>query len=100
MFVRSLSLSKYNAHTDLLFKTHTLLKVQYIFKLQEYMFYFKFIDNKLPYYLQNLPFNRNTTHSNATRTQTNICQMIPNHEYVRKWIQYDSSTYVRPQLKC
>ncbi len=36
--VRILSLSKYNAHTDPLFKTHKLLKVQDIFKLQEFKF--------------------------------------------------------------
>ncbi len=86
--VRILSLSKYNAHTDSVFKTHKLLKVQDIFKLQEFKFYFKFINNKLPYYLQNLPFNKNTIHSHTTRTQHNIHQMKPNHEYARKCIQY------------
>ncbi len=87
--VRILSISKYNAHTDPLFKTNKLLKVQDIFKLQELKFYFKFKNNKLPYYLQNLPFNRNTTHSHATRSQHNIHQMRPNHEYARKCIWYD-----------
>ncbi len=87
--VRILSLSKYNAHTDPLFKTHKLLKVQEIFKLQEFKFYFKFINNKLPYYLQNLPFNRNAIHSHATRIQHNIYEMKPNHEFARKCIRYD-----------
>ncbi len=87
--VRILSLNKYNAHTDPLFKTHKSLKVQDILKLQKFRFYFKFITNKLPHYLQNLHFNRNTTHSHARRTQHNIRQMRPNHEYARKCIRYD-----------
>ncbi len=87
--VRILSFSKYNAHIDPLFKTHKLLKFQDIFKLQELKFYFKFINNKLPHYLQNLPFNKNTTHSHATRNQHNIHQMRPKHEYARKCIRYD-----------
>ncbi len=55
----------------------------------EFKFYFKFINNKLPHYLQILPFNRNTTHSHAARTQHNIRQMRPKHEYARKCIRYD-----------
>ncbi len=84
--VRILSFGKYNAHTDPLFKTHTLLNFQNIFKLQEFKFYFKCINNNLPYYLQNLPFNRSTTHSHSTRAQYHIHQMEPNHEYARKCI--------------
>ncbi len=85
--VRILSLSKCNAHTTgPRFKTHKLLKVQDIFKLQEFKFYFKFINNKLSYYLQILPFNINATHRYITRIQHNIHQMRPNHEYARKCI--------------
>ncbi len=68
-----------------------LLKVNDIRKLQEYKFYFKFKNNKLPHYLQNLPLNGNiNVHSHATRTQNNIGQIImkPIHEYARKCIRY------------
>ncbi len=54
----------------ILFKTHKLLKVQDIFKLQEFKFYFNFINNKLRYYLQNLPFNKNTIHSHNGHKST------------------------------
>ncbi len=44
---------------------------------------------KLPHYLQNLPLNGNiNAHSHATRTQNNIGQMKPIHEYARKYIRY------------
>ncbi len=62
-----------------------------IFKLQELKFYYKFTNNKLPYYLQTLPFNSNTnnTHNHNTRTQYNTQQRKPNHEYARKCLHYD-----------
>ncbi len=73
MIVRILSLSKYNAHTEQIFKMIKLLKLNDILKLQEYKFYFKFKNNKLPHYLQNLPLNGNiNAHSHTTRTQNNI----------------------------
>ncbi len=66
-----------------------LLKVNDILMLQEYKFYFKFKNNKLTHYLQNLPLNGNiNAHSNATRTQNKIGQMKPIHEYARKCIRY------------
>ncbi len=49
--IRILSLSKYNAHTEPLFKNLKLLKISDILKLQELKFYNKFKNNKLPYYL-------------------------------------------------
>ncbi len=46
--VRILSLSKYNSHTELKFKTLKLLKVIDIIKLQELKFYYKYENNLLP----------------------------------------------------
>ncbi len=57
--VRILRLSKYNAHTKPIFKTLKLLKVIDILNLQELKFYYKYENNVLPYYLQNLPFQLN-----------------------------------------
>ncbi len=52
-----------------------LLKVKDILKLQELQFYYKFKNNKLPHYLQSLPFYTNMeTHIYATRIQHNIQQ--------------------------
>ncbi len=59
--VKILSMSKYNnAHTDTLFKILKLFKVNDIFKLQELKFYYKYKNNKLPDFLQSLPFHLNT----------------------------------------
>ncbi len=44
-----------------------LLKISDILKLQELMFYYKYKNNKLPHYLQTLPFHTNTkTHDHDT----------------------------------
>ncbi len=71
--VRILSLSKYNSHTDPIFKTLKLLKVYDIIKLQELKFYYKYENNLLPHYLQCLPFQLNTN-SHRTRSQNKNVQ--------------------------
>lgn len=87
--VRIISLSKYNAHTEPIFKNLKLLKIQDILKLQQYKFYYKFKNNKLPFYLQILPFDSNVNaHNHDTRSQHNIRQMRPYHEYARKCLRY------------
>ncbi len=71
--IRILSLSKYNAHTEPIFKELKLLKVKDILWLQELKFYYKYKNHKLPHYLQNLPLQSNTEiHNYATHTLYNI----------------------------
>ncbi len=44
----------------------------------------------LPNYLQNLPFIQNTSlHEHDTRSQHNIHQMKPNHEYAKNCLKYN-----------
>ncbi len=47
-----LSLSKYNAHTEPIFKKLKLLEINDILKLQELKFYYKYKKNNLPHNLQ------------------------------------------------
>ena len=48
--VRSITLSKCNAHTEPIFKTLKLLKINYIFKCQTLKFCYKLINCNLPVY--------------------------------------------------
>ena len=81
---RILSASKYNAHTEPLFKNLKLLKIEHILKLHELKFYYKFIHIRLPVYLQNLKLDQNssiqTLVGNTTFTQlgynTNLLSTI------------------------
>ncbi len=58
--------------------------------MQELKFYHKFINEKLPSYLQNLPLYANTnTHNYATRTNKIVhLEFIPNHEYAKMCVRY------------
>ncbi len=83
--VRIISTSKYNSHTEPIFKELKLLKIKDIMKLQELKFYYKFKHGNLPDYLKNMPlFPNRDTHDHATGTQANIHQARTNHEYVKK----------------
>ncbi len=85
-----MSLSKYNAHIEPIFKSLKLLKVQDILKQQELKFYYKFENNKLPNYLQKLPFIKITSlREHDTRSQHNIHQMKSNHEYAKNCLGYN-----------
>ena len=46
--------SKYNAHTDRLFKQLHLLKVKDIFDVQCLQFWYKFVNRKLPNYFRDM----------------------------------------------
>ena len=58
--IRLISRSKYNAHSEPIFKKIGLLKLEDIFHLSTLKFYFKFKNSTLPHYLQNM-FQENTT---------------------------------------
>ncbi len=88
--VRIISLSKYNAHTEPIFKSLKLLRVTEILRLQELKFYYKFKHGLLPSYLQNLPFHTNSeTHNYGTRQNQNIYQPFAKHEYAKRCLRFD-----------
>ena len=51
--LRIVTLSNYISHTEPLYKQLSLLKVDDILKLQQLKFYYKYLHNDLPCYLQN-----------------------------------------------
>ncbi len=99
--IRILNHSKYNAHSEPLFKKHKLLKNCDILKLQELKFYYKYKNSKLPHYLQSLPFQPNSNaHDHATRIQQGIYQPMRNHVFVKKWIRFDIPMAVNNAPNC
>ncbi len=88
--VRISILSKYNAHTDAIFKHLKLLKVSDILKLQELKFYYKYKNNTLRHYLQALPFHPNTrTHDHNTHIKHNIHHHIGKHDFAKQCVRFD-----------
>ncbi len=67
-----------------------MLKVTDILRLQELKFYYKYKNNKLPHYLQNLPLECNTDiHNYETHTQHKLHELKTDHEYAKKCLRYD-----------
>ena len=84
--IRIICLSKYNAHTDPLFKSLKLLKVEHFLKLQELKLYHKFSNIELPVYLLNLPLDQSNNFN--TRGQYNIHMIRVHHEFAKRSLSY------------
>ena len=66
--IRMISLAKYNAHTEPLFKTLNLLKINDIFTSSQLKFYYKFLKNDLPHFFKDMTFSiNNEIHHHSTR---------------------------------
>ena len=88
--VRIITCSKYNAHTEPLFKTLKLLKFTDLLKLRELNFYYKFIHKLLPIPLQNWHIIRNTNiHEHNTRRQSNLHIYRTQHTFARHCLRHD-----------
>ena len=58
--IKIIYVTKYNSHTEPLFKILCVLKVEDLLKIQILRFYYKFMHKQLPAYLENWPINQNT----------------------------------------
>ncbi len=88
--VRTISLSKYNAHTEPILKHLKLLKVSDILTLQTLKFYYKYRHGQLPLYLLNLPFQYNyETHRHNTRRRNQIHRGTPAHAFAVKSLRHN-----------
>ena len=70
--IRLITGSKYNAHTEPIFKKVKLLQVEDIFNLSVLKFYYKLRKNKLPHYLQNMFQEHEPQHSYNTRNRSTV----------------------------
>ena len=88
--IRIITCSKYNAHTDPLFKNLKLLKVEDIFIIAKIKFYHKYINQTLPLNLQNLPlFPSMDLHSHNTRFCGNIFTHRCGHVFAKSCLRFD-----------
>ena len=88
--IRIISVTKYNSHTEPLFKSLSVLKVEDLLKVQILRFYYKFIHKQLPAYLQSWPINQNThIHNHFTRKHNKIHTFRTQHEFAKKCLKYN-----------
>jgi len=87
--IRIVTLSKYNAHTEPIFKQLGILKLQHLCALHELRFCYRLQNNLLPYYFYSGIFSKfSETHSHNTRGLENY--LIPHfkHAYIKRNIRY------------
>ena len=98
--IRILTGSKYNAHTEPLFKQLNLLKISDICKLQEIIFYYKLINNKLPLYFNTFNCQRNSEiHTNNTRQRHALHITRTNHTFAQINLKLSAQPYGQPNAK-
>lgn len=86
---RIITNSKYNAHSDPLFKTLKILKCEHICALQEFKFCYKLMSKKLPSYFTNNIFKKfSEVHSYATRNRNNMQLYRTKHAFAKNSLRY------------
>ena len=88
--LRSITNSKYNAHTDPLFKKLRLLKLYDIRKFFELKFFFKLQNGNLPEYflLNNFTVTHGQIHHQNTRNQSNLALPTHRHHFFKSSLKY------------
>ena len=99
--IRIIGLKKYNAHTEPLFKSFTLLKVADIFNLQQLKFYFNLVNNKQPGYFNNFDFTQNhQLHNHCTRSSNNFHTPKIKHIFATKCLRFSLPTLLNNIPQC
>ena len=87
--IRLITASKYNSHTDPLFKQLFLLKVTDIYLLQQYKFIYKLHNHKLPeYFLASMFLKNNEIHNYETRHANDFRIPVSRHVFVKNSIRF------------
>ena len=88
--LRIITLSKYNSHSEPLYKKLGFLKVDDIFKLQQLKFYYKYLHDNLPAYLQNWKLIPNdNVHTHDTRIKNELYTFRAKHEFAKKCLRHN-----------
>ena len=83
--IRIITLSKYNDHTAPLFKKLNILTIKDILALQELKLYYKFIQNNLPRYIQQI--KKNNIHNHYTRNQNEFYIVGTKHAFAKQCLK-------------
>ena len=88
--IRIITCSKYNSHSEPLFKSTKLLKIKDIMKVQQLKFIYKLMNNSTPAYFESMyPDNRRNIHSYNTRSRHHFQIPRIKHEFARHCLRYE-----------
>lgn len=92
--IRVISNSKYNSHTEPIYKRNKLLKIEDIFKLQQLNFYFKLKHKNLPTYFNTFSTTTNhDIHHHNTRRKY-LFPIRANHTFAKQSLRYSLTNLV------
>ena len=87
--MRIITCSKYNAHSEPLFKELKLLKLEDIRKLQELKLYYKLVHRQLSSYFNCIYVTTiNAVHQHNTRQSGNLYSDKVNHDFAKRCIRF------------
>lgn len=96
--IRVVANAKYNSHTEPLFKKLQVLKLCDLVELNELKFYFKYCNNKLPFYLSSIPITTNLNiHNHNTRTSGKLHLYTIKHEFAKYCLRNHIPTTINKQ---
>ena len=93
--IRSITLAKYNAHTEPIFKNEKLLKLEDIFKLQCLKFYHKYSHGDVPEYFLHMFTKNSNYHNYQTRQRSQLSVAATRTESARRCIRHYIPTLLR-----
>ena len=91
--MRIVSLSKYNAHTDPIFKELNILKVEDLFRLSLLKFQFKLTNKKLPHYFINM-FDQDAVDYSYNMRPREERFPVPNTGHAEKTVRYHLPIFI------
>ena len=93
--VRIINCSSYYAHTNNFFKDMKMLKIEDLFSLTKYKFYFNYCQNKLPAYFNNINLNSvSDIHNRNTRNNNNLFIPRIEHSFASSSIRYSIPKFI------
>ncbi len=99
--VRVIACSKYNAHTNPIFKSLKILKLSDLYVLGLLKFYFKHSNDQLPTYLQSISFIKNNeVHGYRTRSANNLRTAQIKHTFAKQCLCYVIPTTINQLPNC
>ena len=93
--VRLISNAKYNAHSEPLFKKHSLLKISDIYKVSILKFYFKYKNDMLPAYFTDILENPATLYEYGTRHRPDFQEITSRTVSAEKAVRYAAPSIIQ-----
>ena len=94
--IRTITNSKYNAHTSPLFKKLSLLKLEDMFKINMLKWYHKYVNGKLPHYFKGYKIQtQEEIHNHDTRNKSEVTRPLSRIQAARKCLRNHISVIIR-----